>query len=58
VETVIIDGQVVMQERNLVTMDEPTILDMAREWGQNLRQRSLSSSLYRPRESMKGTSAL
>jgi hypothetical protein len=27
-------------------MDEQAILDKAQEWGQNLRQRSLQSSLY------------
>ncbi len=47
VDTVIINGQIVMQGRQLVTMDEQTILDMAQEWGQNLRERSLRSSLYR-----------
>jgi len=46
VDTVIINGQIVMQGRQLVTMDEQTILDMAQEWGQNLRERSLQSSLY------------
>jgi 5-methylthioadenosine/S-adenosylhomocysteine deaminase len=48
VDTVIIDGQIVMQGRKLITMDEQVILDMAREWGQNLRERSLRSSLYLP----------
>jgi 5-methylthioadenosine/S-adenosylhomocysteine deaminase len=48
VDTVIIDGQVVLQGRKLVTMDQQVILDMAQEWGQNLRQRSLHSSLYHP----------
>jgi 5-methylthioadenosine/S-adenosylhomocysteine deaminase len=51
VDTVIIDGQVVMQGRKLVTMDEQAILDMAQEWGQNLRQRSLHSCLYHPTKS-------
>jgi 5-methylthioadenosine/S-adenosylhomocysteine deaminase len=54
VDTVIIDGQVVMQGRKLVTMDEQAILDMAQEWGQNLRQRSLRSSLYHPEKREKG----
>ncbi|MGD8490684.1 MAG: amidohydrolase [Anaerolineae bacterium] len=45
-DTVIIDGRVVMHGRRLVTMDEQAILDKAQEWGQNLRQRSLQSSLY------------
>jgi 5-methylthioadenosine/S-adenosylhomocysteine deaminase len=49
VDTVVIDGQVVMQGRRLVTMDEGEILDLAREWGQNLRQRSQQSSLYHPK---------
>ena len=48
VETVIIDGQVVLENRKLLTLEEGAILDMAQEWGQNLRQRSLRSSLYRP----------
>jgi hypothetical protein len=39
----------VMQGRRLVTMDEGEILDLAREWGQNLRQRSQQSSLYHPK---------
>jgi 5-methylthioadenosine/S-adenosylhomocysteine deaminase len=46
VHTVIIDGEVVMEGRQLVTMDEQMILDMAQEWGRNLRRRSLQSSLY------------
>jgi 5-methylthioadenosine/S-adenosylhomocysteine deaminase len=54
VDTVIINGQVVMQGRKLVTMDERAILDMAQEWGENLRQRSLRSSLYHPEKSKKG----
>jgi len=51
VDTVVIDGQIVMQGRKLLTMDEGAILDLAREWGQNLRQRSQRSSLYRPAKS-------
>jgi 5-methylthioadenosine/S-adenosylhomocysteine deaminase len=54
VDTVIIDGQVVMRGRKLVTMDEQAILDMAQEWGQNLRQRSVRSSLYHPQNREKG----
>jgi 5-methylthioadenosine/S-adenosylhomocysteine deaminase len=53
VDTVIIDGQVVMQGRRLLTMDEGLILDMARQWGQNLRQRSLCSNLYHPAKTEK-----
>jgi hypothetical protein len=37
-----------MQGRKLATMDEQDILDSAKEWGQNLRRRSLRSSLYHP----------
>ena len=58
VDTVIIDGRVVMQGRVLVTMDEQAILDRAQEWGQNLRQRSLSSNLYHPQKRVKGKSPL
>jgi 5-methylthioadenosine/S-adenosylhomocysteine deaminase len=54
VDTVIIDGRVVMEGRKLVTMDERALLDMGQEWGQNLRQRSLRSSLYHPEKSEKG----
>ncbi len=46
VDTVIINGQVVMEGRKLVTMDERAILEMAQEWGQNLRERSLRSNFY------------
>ncbi len=45
VKTTIIDGQVVMREGELLTMDEEQILDMAQEWGANLRERSLQSGL-------------
>jgi 5-methylthioadenosine/S-adenosylhomocysteine deaminase len=44
VDTVIIDGQVVMEERKLVIMDEQAILHMAGERGPCLRQRSLRMS--------------
>jgi hypothetical protein len=56
VDTVIIDGQVVMEGRKLVTMEERAILDMAHEWGQSLRRRSLHSSLYHPEPPKKGQS--
>ena len=46
VETTIINGQIVMRDRQLLTMDERKILDMAQEWGSNLRQRSMQSQLY------------
>jgi 5-methylthioadenosine/S-adenosylhomocysteine deaminase len=46
VETTIINGQVVMRERELVTMDEEEILNMAQVWGENLREQSLQSELY------------
>jgi len=45
VETTIIDGQMVMHDRQLLTMDEGYILDLAQEWGDNLRARSLESEL-------------
>jgi 5-methylthioadenosine/S-adenosylhomocysteine deaminase len=54
VDTVVINGQVVMQGRKLVTMEEEAILDMAQEWGQDLRQRSLCSGLYHPEKDKKG----
>jgi 5-methylthioadenosine/S-adenosylhomocysteine deaminase len=46
VETVIINGQIVMQGRELLTMDEDAILDGALVWGGKLRERSLQSTLY------------
>jgi 5-methylthioadenosine/S-adenosylhomocysteine deaminase len=45
VETTIIDGRLVMHNRQLLTMDEDDILDLAQEWGDNLRARSLQSEL-------------
>ncbi|MGC8825566.1 MAG: amidohydrolase family protein, partial [Anaerolineae bacterium] len=48
VETVIIDGRVVMHERQLQTMNEDDIITMAEEWGQDLRRRSLQSPLFPP----------
>ena len=46
VVTTIINGSIVMRDRELVTMDEEWILDLAQEWGSSLRQRSLQSALY------------
>jgi 5-methylthioadenosine/S-adenosylhomocysteine deaminase len=54
VDTVIIDGQVVLHKQKLVTMDEQAILEMAQVWGQNLRERSLRSRLYQPAANRKG----
>jgi len=45
VVTTIIDGRIVMRDRRLLTMDEEAILDLAEEWGGDLRQRSLQSEL-------------
>jgi 5-methylthioadenosine/S-adenosylhomocysteine deaminase len=46
VETVIIDGRVVMRGRQLQTMNEDDIIAMAEERGQDLRRRSLQSPLF------------
>jgi 5-methylthioadenosine/S-adenosylhomocysteine deaminase len=40
VETVVIGGRVVMKNRKLLTIDEPRVLEKAREYG-----KSVSSSL-------------
>lgn len=37
VETVIIGGKVVMRDRRLLTLDEPKILDKAREYGESVK---------------------
>ena len=37
VETVIIGGKVVMRDRRLLTVDEPKVLDKAREYGKSVR---------------------
>jgi len=47
VETTIINGQIVMRDRTLITMKETEILDLAQEWGTHLRQQSLQSRLER-----------
>jgi len=46
VETTIINGRIVMRNRKLLTMDKDEILNLAQEWGANLRRRSLQSGLY------------
>jgi 5-methylthioadenosine/S-adenosylhomocysteine deaminase len=46
VEATIINGEIVMRDRELVTMDEESILNLAEERGRNLRQRSLQSDLF------------
>ena len=46
VDTTIIDGQIVMWDRKLTTCDEEDILNMAINWGQDLRERSRRSPLY------------
>jgi 5-methylthioadenosine/S-adenosylhomocysteine deaminase len=45
VDTVVIDGQVVMKGRRLLTMDEDVILDLALKRGRNLRERSYGQNL-------------
>src|ERR1019366_7901041 len=37
VETVVIGGRVVMRERKLLTVDEPRVLEKAREYGKSVR---------------------
>jgi 5-methylthioadenosine/S-adenosylhomocysteine deaminase len=37
VETVVIGGTVVMRERKLLTVDEPTVLEKAREYGKSVK---------------------
>ena len=37
VETVVIGGRVVMRERKLLTVDEPAVLEKAREYGKSVR---------------------
>jgi 5-methylthioadenosine/S-adenosylhomocysteine deaminase len=46
VEATIINGEIVMRDRQLVPMDEEWILNLAQEWGSALRQRSLQSDLF------------
>jgi 5-methylthioadenosine/S-adenosylhomocysteine deaminase len=36
VETVVIGGRVVMRERKLLTVDEPAVLEKAREYGKSV----------------------
>jgi len=37
VETVIIGGKVVMRDRKLLTIDEPKVLEKAREYGKSVK---------------------
>jgi len=37
VETVVIGGKVVMRDRKLLTLDEPKILEKAREYGKSVK---------------------
>ena len=37
VETVVIGGRVVMRERKLLTIDEPRVLEKAREYGESVK---------------------
>jgi 5-methylthioadenosine/S-adenosylhomocysteine deaminase len=37
VETVVIGGRIVMRERNLLTVDEPRVLEKAREYGKSVK---------------------
>ena len=37
VETVVIGGRVVMRERKLLTVDEPAVLEKAREYGKSVK---------------------
>jgi 5-methylthioadenosine/S-adenosylhomocysteine deaminase len=37
VETVVIGGRVVMRERKLLTIDEPAVLEKAREYGKSVK---------------------
>ena len=37
VETVVIGGRVVMRERKLLTVDEPRVLEKAREYGKSVK---------------------
>ena len=46
VETTIINGRVVMRNRELATMDEEEILDLAQRRGTRLLRRSMESALY------------
>ncbi len=40
VQTTIINGQIIMRDRELLTMNEAEILDLAQEWGTKLYERS------------------